>query len=329
MATGGREFVSLRIATFNAENLFARYKFKSNIDPVKAVVDGWRADMRYFDIYDEPEKKLTGSAIRATGADVIALQEVENLDTLKRFRDTPEYRVGGRKAYPYALVIDGNDPRLIDVAVLSRYPLKNIRTHQYLRDPSSRSYVFSRDCLELDVELNGSSSLTLYVNHLKSMFDKKDPCHGRRRTRERREGQARAVKDIVIQRFGEKAGEHPFVVLGDLNDYLEDDDQGKTGIEELVRWEQVENIVERRPEDDRWTHFFKGNRRCGIPQAYRQLDYILLSRALADTNRGLPLIERRGSPKRAEKYRGPRFPGVGWDAPKASDHCPVVMDLTV
>ena len=118
-------------------------------------------------------------------------------------------------------------------------------------------------------------------------------------------------------------------MLGDLNDYLEDDDQGKTGIEELVRWEQVENTVERRPEDDRWTHFFKGNRRCGIPQEYRQLDYILLSRSLADTNTGLPLIERRGSPKRAEKDRGPRFPGVGWDAPKASDHCPVVMDLTV
>jgi len=30
----------------------------------------------------------------------------------------------------------------------------------------------------------------------------------------------------VTDRFGSQSGEHPFAVLGDLNDYLEDDDQG-------------------------------------------------------------------------------------------------------
>jgi endonuclease/exonuclease/phosphatase family metal-dependent hydrolase len=104
-------------------------------------------------------------AIRELEADVLALQEVENVDTLKHFRAVA---LGGRKAYPYVAGIDGNDPRLIDVAVLSRLPITRVRSYQHLLDGTST--VFSRDCLEVDVTLPGGGSLTLYVNHLKSML---------------------------------------------------------------------------------------------------------------------------------------------------------------
>ncbi len=77
----------------------------------------------------------------------------------------------------------------------------------------------------------------------------------------------------MTDRFGSQSGEHPFAVLGDLNDYLEDDDQGSTGIAELVGWDQLENVVERLPEDERRAHFYPKRR------AYHQLDYLLLSRA--------------------------------------------------
>lgn len=236
--------------------------------------------------------------------------------------------LGGRKAYSYVVAIDGNDPRLIDVAVLSRYPLVNIRTYQYLWVPAWKSFLFSRDCLEVDVQLPGPVTLTLYVNHLKSMMDRQDPCHGRKRTQARREKQAATVKEIVTQRFGESAGQHPFIVLGDLNDYLETDVQGKTGIAPLAQWDQVVNIVDRLPGEERWTQFFKGNKKCDLPPAYRQLDYLLLSKSLADANGNAPYIERRGMPKRADRYSGARFPGVGLNEPKASDHCPVVVELT-
>lgn len=89
---------TIRIGTFNVENLFARYKFNKDVDLKKVVIDGWRADQRHFDIYDDISKKITAQAILAANADVLALQEVENLDTLKRFR---ELYLGGRKAYPY------------------------------------------------------------------------------------------------------------------------------------------------------------------------------------------------------------------------------------
>ncbi|MEX1253773.1 MAG: endonuclease/exonuclease/phosphatase family protein [Dehalococcoidia bacterium] len=317
---------TIRIATFNAENLFARYKFNSNVDPAAAVRDGWNADARHFDISDEPSKTITARAIKELKADVIALQEIENLDTLKRFRSG---FLGGFKAYPHAVAIDGNDPRLIDVAVLSRLPLVNIRTHQHLRDGPTA--LFSRDCLELDVVVSPSKTVTLYVNHLKSMLDKKDACHGRAKTRAKRLKQAQAVKQIVIDRFGQQAGRQPFIILGDLNDYLATDVQGTTGIDDLAGWDQVVNVVDRLPEADRWTHFFKGrsSRACKLPAGYHQLDYLLVSKSLAAATARVPEIERRGMPTRADRFTGARFPGVGKNEPKASDHCPVVMQLTV
>jgi endonuclease/exonuclease/phosphatase family metal-dependent hydrolase len=310
---------TVRLATFNVENLFARFRFEADVDPEHAVRDGWNVNETVFRIQDEDSKRLTGLTIKETNADVIALQEVENLDTLKRFRSV---YLGGARAYPYAVSIDGNDPRLIDVAVLSRLPVVHVRTYQHVR--ANGSLIFSRDCLEVDVDVGGRT-LTLFVNHLKSMLDQKDPENGRRNTRERRMLQARTVKRIVADRFGGQPGDKPFVVLGDLNDYLKTDAQGKPGITGLVRWDQVENVVERLPSDDRWTHYFPG--KGSLLEGYRQLDYVLVSRSLAATTQAVPQIVRKGLPTGATRYAGPRFDGVGKVWPKASDHCPVVIEL--
>ena len=91
---------AFRLATFNVENLFARFKFEGNVDSAEAVKDGWNVNETCFDISDAAEKLITGQLIRDTKADVIALQAVENLDTLKRFRS--DY-LGGPSAYPYAI----------------------------------------------------------------------------------------------------------------------------------------------------------------------------------------------------------------------------------
>jgi hypothetical protein len=228
---------TVRVATFNVENLFARFKFEAGVDPENAVRDGWDVNKTVFRIQDEDGKRLTGLTIKEANADVLALQEVENLDTLKRFRS--KY-LGGAREYPYAVSIDGNDPRLIDVAVLSRLPVLHVRTYQHLR--SGRSLIFSRDCLEVDVDVGGRT-LTLFVNHLKSMLDQDDPENGRRNTRARRMLQTRTVKRIVANRFGSQPGDAPFVVLGDLNDYPQSDAQGTTGIRGLLTWDEVENVV--------------------------------------------------------------------------------------
>jgi len=96
---------TVRVATFNCENLFARFKFKSNVDPEKASKDGFTVDMTTFTILKDDEKKLTAQAIKEADADVIALQEVDNIEVLRRFR-TEFLKSEG---YVHAMLIDGND----------------------------------------------------------------------------------------------------------------------------------------------------------------------------------------------------------------------------
>jgi endonuclease/exonuclease/phosphatase family metal-dependent hydrolase len=305
----------VRIGTFNAENLFARFTFRESYteaDLKEVIKDGWLADQTKFVASKEKEKELKAKAIKAIDADILALQEVENLDGLKRFN--AQY-LGGMN-YRYQLVIDGNDPRLIDVGILSRYPFASIRTHQFQRTKSRRAFIFSRDCLEIDVQITSGARLPIFVNHFKSMIG------GRDETMERRKVQAETVVGIIRERLGANPAKEKFIVLGDFNDYMP-----SPGLEPLVGKDWLENVVQTRLEpDERWTHYYaKGNE-------YRQLDYILLSKALAlapGNKKAKPEIERRGLGKRATRAGKKRFPGVGANKPKSSDHCPVVIELNV
>ncbi len=319
----------VRIGTFNAENLFARFRFQGMRERYRksggkwgyryreytpeelrdVVKEGWTADRTRFKPFSAENRQLTAEAMKAIKADILGLQEIEGMDTLKRFVAA----FGARKEYTYKVVIDGNDPRLIDVALLSKYPLAYIRTHQFERTRGGRSFVFSRDCLEVGVQLSQHTVLPIFVNHFKSMVG------GRAQTMARRKVQAEAVVRILKECFGEDPGRAAWVVLGDLNDYLP-----SAGLEPLLAQPWIENIVERLPEPERWTHYYNGR------NEYRQLDYILLSKTLARGNpNAVPEIERGGLPRRASQYTGSRFPGVGHNEPKASDHCPVVVEIDV
>jgi hypothetical protein len=90
----------------------------------------------------------------------------------------------------------------------------------------------------------------------------------------------------------------------------------------------AENVVARREALDRWTLY---HARGPEEQHLCQLDYLWLSPALAAANAGrLPEIIRNGQPFRTVFPPGQeaeRYPRTGWDRPKASDHCPVVMTL--
>ena len=297
---------TLRIATFNVENLFARYRFKDAIQPTED--DGFTINDLAFRIYDEESKKITAKAIRAVNADVICLQEVESLPVLDRFN---AFYLGGMK-YAHRAVIDCFDPRQIDVAVLSRHPIVSLRSHRDERNKAGTAFLFSRDCLEVDV-LVGGKTLTLYLNHFKSMME------GREATRARRQEQAERVAAIIDARWKKSAYKGNFIVLGDLNDYPD----GKTGLAALLGHKGLDNVLTRLPETERWTHYYAGG------NAYRQLDYLLLSAGLAKANSGKPAVMRSGLPWRAKKVTDERLDGVGENDPKASDHAPLHMDITL
>lgn len=301
--------IQITIATFNCENLFLRFKFRDDISQSKidnAVQNGFIHDKSLFSSIFEKERRLTASAIKDTNADIIGLQEVENLDTLKSFQSQFV------KKYPFQYVIDGNDPRLIDVAVLSKIEAKFLKTHQF--DKNGTKKIFSRDCLEIEYDLNGTP-FTLFINHFKSMLG------GRAETMDRRKKQSERVVKIIKDKFGNNPSNENFAVMGDLNDYLP-----SAGLQPLLGQPWLENVVKTRIANaaDQWTHWYDND------NSVSQLDYILLSKKIANNNNAaVPVIIRKGLAQKATAYTGPRYPGVGPTRPSASDHCPVAITIKI
>jgi endonuclease/exonuclease/phosphatase family metal-dependent hydrolase len=304
-----------RIGTFNAENLFARFKFRKNVNPATVSKEGWDTNQTRFDRISGTGRTITGAAIKALKADILGLQEIEALETLRRF---VRLHLKGMK-YPTPVLIDSHDPRYIDVALMTapEFDITRVVTHQY-EESSPGKFIFSRDCLECWVKVNGQE-LPVFVNHFKSMME------GRQETMKKREMQSEQVTKILKDRFGSNPGKEAWVVLGDLNDYPEADGRPSRGLAPLVGQPWIVNVIERLPAEERWTHYYKGGK---AGERMKQLDYILLSRWLAERNPdAVPYIERRGLPLRAGLPEVKRFPGVGQNEPKASDHCPMVIEL--
>src|SRR5262249_20414279 len=121
--------------------------------------------------------------------------------------------------------IDGNDPRGIDVGLLIRkgFPAEILGVRTHVDDPQKgktivRSAVanfgyqvtgaiFSRDCLEVDVRVNGRV-LTLLANHLKAQDAHPQVSQVRRKM------QAERVAQLTDA--SAKNGRLP-IVLGDMN----------------------------------------------------------------------------------------------------------------
>jgi len=310
---------SLRLATFNVENLLMRCDFKRagvvgaerKFNQVSNAKDADRVDAA-FNVLSEDDRTLTAQALAATRADVCALQEVENLVTLTAFHNRYVTRWADRP-YQERILHEGNDGRGIDVALLSRLPVRRHKSHAGetfgslgLTPPkgkSARSRVFRRDCLEVDIVKDGRE-LTLYVCHFKSM---------------------QAVRRIIERRFA-KPAEEDWIILGDLNDYLEIDGRSVTdhGLGPLVDdGFAVDVAMASIPNEmERWSHHYPKE------NTYSALDHILISPALAGLNRGATATYvRAGMPWRCARHTGWRLPGIGWSKPKASDHCPFAATI--
>ncbi len=313
---------NITIATFNCENLFRRFKFNDNLTPQqieKKLKDGFIIDKTVLSTINQTERKLTADAIKATKADIVCLQEVENMDTLKNFLS--EFM--SSSGYKYRMLIDAKDPRLIDVALISKIPFGHVKTHQF----SETGKVFSRDCLEVEFDIEGKP-LTVFVNHFKSMFDRSNltPAQKRAKTAPKRIAQSEAVLSIIKQKFKNTPQKANWIILGDLNDYPDE----QSSLQKLTGSAWMENIVQTRIADatERWTHYWDTTS-VPIDERYKQIDYIFLSKKIADANpAAVPAIIRKGIITKATRYTGPRFTDVT-DKQGASDHCPVAVTITL
>ncbi|MEJ6395307.1 endonuclease/exonuclease/phosphatase family protein [Gymnodinialimonas sp. 2305UL16-5] len=311
---------------------------------------------------DDDKRQHTALAIAEADAHVYCLQEVDGFDALVRFIEAYVKKTMGERFHNRVLH-EGNDMRGIDVAAIS---VRNVpfysRSHAWLtgsviddtesgqalldqfplakaRARQLRSQrVFRRDCLELEV-IVGENKVSLFNCHFKSMGGR-DP----ERSLATRQTEAILVRELITRKFADPAAAL-WAICGDLNDALEfrfvssvENDDGSftesprgtppsgedgSALEVFLSDGFAVNLLDTLPEDERYTHYFAGGR------SKTQLDYILASPALAGRVRGAPEVIRAGMPHRVPNLATPRYPRIGWDRPKASDHCPVVVEFDI
>ena len=342
--------MSLRLATFNVENLMNRFDFSGyrnqlNEDRTLALFDiQSEAEYKMLEqaraiAQSDDTRQLTALAIAATRADIICMQEVDNIEALKAFEYGYLFKMVGQ-GYRQKYTTSGNDSRGIDVAVMMRnetaqgQPIEFVRmtSHAYvtfeqfgLHTPElaalgnqANERIFRRDCLEVDVTVGGVP-LTLYLVHFKSMGSPRNGLDGREATMPVRIAEAQAVRRIIEERFGkDHAADKRWAICGDMNDYrqrvkiagdaidgyrFEVINENQSCINVLTAGGFCENVVERRPEMDRWSFY---HTRGPEERHLCQLDYILLSKGLAASNAtAVPDIIRNGQPWRTIFPAGP------------------------
>ncbi|PTW60863.1 endonuclease/exonuclease/phosphatase family protein [Breoghania corrubedonensis] len=220
--------MEIKIGTFNLNNLFSRFNFAGAVDSPPSASEGGitltfdegsvkvRTFMGRLVKEKDPEETVTiARRIRqAMDVDVLGVQEVEHIEILKQFNR--DYLGGG---YDEIALIEGNDPRLIDVGLLSRLPVGAITSFQtsvHPDDPARR--VFGRDLVRIEIlGPDRQPLLVVYNTHMKSHYVPfhMDPVAGAAEANERRRRQAETIGAIIAATEGPDSR---FVLLGDMND---------------------------------------------------------------------------------------------------------------
>lgn len=274
------------VCTANIHNLFVLYKacFKAPGQfHYEEVPQGYRylpAVLADNQLLSCPEsRKLAALALKRGGEslpDVVVLQEVESMAALEVFNKSFLDDV-----YPNTMLVSGHNERLVNIGVMSMYPIISVTSHKDEKDGQGE-YLFSRDCLEVAIDVN-ECPLTVFANHFKSHYgrDKEE----RAAADEKRQKQGERVAEIVSERFpGKQFETAAFVVIGDLNDAPD------TPALEPLMGIGLEDVLDRLPEDERWTHYWAAR------NIVSRFDYILLGPALSKSSPETPYIERRGLP---------------------------------
>src|SRR5207244_1508254 len=127
--------------------------------------------------------------IRDVGGDVQAVVEADNRIALKKFSGIALQAIGGQ-LYEHVMLIDGNDDRGIDVALMTRSGYEIVGIASHVDDTDGQGEIFSRDCPEFTVTTPAGERLVLLVNHLKSKgFGTQASSNKKRRRQARRVAQ--------------------------------------------------------------------------------------------------------------------------------------------
>jgi len=290
-----------------------------NNGAAEIVADGRGDWIGWVELITEPVNetgtRMTAKVISELDAHIQCVVEAEDRPSLVRFNEELLDAQFG-----HAMLLDGNDPRGIDVGLfcVSDIDIRSVTSHVDDPDPNRPGKkLFSRDCPVYRLGLSGGSELVLLVNHLKSQsFSSGDPDPLRSRQSER----VRKIYDDV-----RAAGAEFVAVLGDFNKGPTNDGQHPT-LEPL--------LGPGTPLTDTATlPVFDPGPRPGTFQSCslrNRLDYILVSPELAAkiTAGG---VFRNGLWGTPTNHNPPHdweiFPEITRSVEAASDHAAVWIDI--
>lgn len=182
--------------------------------PAEVVANGRVDWIGWAELKTEPVDELamrhTARVMKDVDADILGVIEADNRIGLGKFSGQMLQLVGGLP-YDRVMLIDGNDDRGIDVAILTKagFEITSIRPH--IDDVDDKGLIFSRDCPEFTITTPTGESIVVLVSHLKSKgYGSQTSSNAKRRR------QAKRTAEIYERLLSE--GQTKVVVVGDFND---------------------------------------------------------------------------------------------------------------
>jgi endonuclease/exonuclease/phosphatase family metal-dependent hydrolase len=269
------EPIPFSVVTWNTKNLFNNQN--DSAAPQEEIDNNW------------PTRRAeVGRVVNALDADFVVLQEVEHDIVVNELN---EVELAGK--YAHIAVSEGNDPRGIDVGVMSKYPLDQVVTHAeegFVQiGTSSPLYKFARDAFEVHITVNQRHVVFIGV-HFKAK-DNDDP--------EKRLAEAQRTRQIA-DAIAADDPQAAIVVLGDFNDLPQSPPYEAIS----AGSPSFQNAALSAPTADQYTFEFGGQQEL--------VDHMMIN----------PLMAERLDPATVKIDHGP-------EAEAASDHSPVFAGFMI
>ena len=221
---------TFRLVNWNVENLF-NDKDDSDTFAPETILDPAEYAAKL---------QATAPVIRSLDADVFVLPEVEN----QAVADDLAEAAGD---FEQSVVSDGNDPRGIDIAVMSRLPILRVKSHagSKFQGLDGTTYKFSRDCFEVHLVAGAKHVIVLGV-HLKAMIGAAND--------RKREAEGQQIRRIALD-LEERYPEALLFVVGDFNTTPD------SLAQQYIVGDTYTNVSDFVPEDWRYSYVYKGDRR--------------------------------------------------------------------
>ncbi len=270
-AGGGGAGTPFKVMTWNVHNFFDDHK---NSPGKQEIVE---SNAEY-----QAHLQVVAKVIKALDPDVVMLEEVENLAVLQNL----DQELGG--AYFARQLFEGNDPRGIDVGIISKIKLDETVSHatdRFALIGTQTQYSYSRDCLEAHLTFAGRHLALLGV-HFRSKGGEVATDDPDKRLAEAQH--TRAIADGILAK-DPSAG---VIILGDFNDGIGSQAQ-KAAIGASPAFVDVAATA-----PDPWSYTYQGEKAL--------LDHMVVSPVLAGAFVNGSVILQHGN-----------------DVKDASDHAPV------